>query len=58
MQGAIIGSATHRSSDGAFEQESQNLNGKKGPESWVLFGIREGDFRVFLSVVHWGRVSK
>ena len=32
----------------------QNLHGKRGPESWVLFSTRAGDLRVFLSVLHWG----
>ena len=50
MQGAIIGSATHRSQDGALEPESQWK--KRGPESWELFQIREGDLPVSLSVLY------
>ena len=52
MQGAIIGSATHGSRDGALEPESQWK--KRGPESWELFQIREGDLPVSLSVLYWG----
>ena len=33
---------------------NQNLNGKRGPESWLLFHIREGDLPVFLSVLQLG----
>ena len=33
---------------------NQNLDGKRGPESWLLFHIREGDLPVFLSVLQLG----
>ena len=39
------------------EAEMGHLNRismERGPESWVLFDIRKGDLRVFLSVLLWG----
>ena len=33
---------------------NQNLDGKRGPESWLFFHIREGNLPVFLSVLQLG----